>query len=259
MNTATLGNSKPHLLRSRWHGSFGRLFCSLSRPLLILFAVVALTSESAVAQLWLPPVTGQTVGPRGLQGVKGDKGATGLTGAQGLPGRNGTNGLAGANGQNGTNGLNGATGPAGTNGLDAVAVISEYGYIYNIGDQSVALEGDVTFSDNGVGTSGISHGLGTAGIGLANAGDYKVTFSVSGAEPSQFALFVNGVLVVGSVYGSGAGTQQNTGQAILIIGAGDILTLRNHSSAAAVTLAGAPPIGGTAAAVNASVLIEKLD
>ena len=90
-----------------------------------------------------------------------------------------------------------------------------------------------------------------------NAGDYKVTFSVSGTEPSQMALFVNGALVAGTVYGSGAGTQQNTGQVIVTVGAGDVLTVRNHSSAAAVTLA--TLIGGTQTNANASVAIEKLD
>jgi hypothetical protein len=125
--------------------------------------------------------------------------------------------------------------------------------------QVVPLETAVTFSDNGIGTAGITHALGSSSITLVNAGDYKVTFSVSGTEPNQFALFINGVVVAESVYGSGAGTQQNTGQAILAIQANDVLTLVNHTSAAAVTLAAAPPIGGTVAAVNASVLIQKLD
>jgi hypothetical protein len=66
-------------------------------------------------------------------------------------------------------------------------------------------------------------------------------------------------VVADSVYGSGAGTQQNSGQAILTIGANDALSLRNHTSAAAVTLAAAPPIGGTVTAVNASVLLQKLN
>jgi BclA-like protein len=123
----------------------------------------------------------------------------------------------------------------------------------------VALEADVTFNKNGVMTSGITHAAGTpgaAGIALVNAGDYKVTFSVSGTEPSQMALFLNGALVAGTVYGSGAGTQQNTGQVIVRVAAGDVLTLRNHTSAAAVglqTLA-----GGTQTNANASVAIEKL-
>jgi hypothetical protein len=92
---------------------------------------------------------------------------------------------------------------------------------------------------------------------LSNAGTYRVAFSVSGAEPSQFALFVNAALVPGSVYGSGAGTQQNNGQVMLVLAAGDSLALVNYSSAAAVTL---PSVaGGTQANVNASVSIEKLD
>ena len=121
------------------------------------------------------------------------------------------------------------------------------------------LETAINFSNNGVKTAGITHGLGSDVIVIVNSGDYKVTFSVSGTEPNQFALFLNGVVVAESVYGSGAGTQQNTGQVIIAIGANDQLTLRNHSSAAAVTLAAAPPIGGTVTAVNASILLQKLN
>jgi hypothetical protein len=83
-----------------------------------------------------------------------------------------------------------------------------------------------------------------------------VTFSVSGVEPSQMGLFLNGSVVPGTVYGSGAGTQQDTGQAIFAVAAGDVLTLRNHSSSAAVTLQ--TLAGGTQTSVNASVVIEKL-
>jgi hypothetical protein len=121
----------------------------------------------------------------------------------------------------------------------------------------VALEADVTFDSNGVMTSGITHAPGNAGIAFVTAGDYKITYSVSGVEPSQFALFVNGALVSGTVYGSGAGTQQNTGQVIVTIGAGDVLTVKNHTSSAAVTLQ--TLAGGTQANANASVAIEKLD
>ena len=119
------------------------------------------------------------------------------------------------------------------------------------------LEGDVTFDSNGVHTPGIAHALGSAGITLANAGTYSVAYSISATEPSQFALFVNGAtLVPGTIYGSGAGTQQNAGQTIATFAAGDVLTLRNHTSAAAVGLA--TPIGGTQPSTNASITIEKL-
>ncbi len=106
-------------------------------------------------------------------------------------------------------------------------------------------------------TPGIIHAPGEAGIEFVNVGDYKVTFSVSGTEPNQMALFLNGAQVEGTVYGSGAGTQQNTGQAIIAVGANDVLRLRNHTSTAAVTLA--PVVGGTQANTNASLTIEKLN
>jgi hypothetical protein len=80
---------------------------------------------------------------------------------------------------------------------------------------------------------------------------------VSGVEPNQFALFLNGTLIPGTIYGSGGGTQQTNGQAIIALGMGDILTLRNYSSASAVTLQ--TLAGGTQTNVNASVIIKKLN
>jgi hypothetical protein len=148
-------------------------------------------------------------------------------------------------------GSTGATGPTGSNGL------SQYADVYNLGAQTVALEADLTFDTNGVLTSGITHVAGSAGVVLLNAGTYRVTFSVSATEPSQMALFVNGVVVPGAVYGSGAGTQQNTGHTIVTVAAGAVLTIRNHTSSAAIGLA--TPIGGTQGSTNASVVIDKLD
>jgi hypothetical protein len=121
----------------------------------------------------------------------------------------------------------------------------------------VAIEADVPFSNNGILTPGITHAPGDPGVEFTTVGDYAVTFSVSGVEPAQFALFLDGALVTGTVYGSGAGTQQDTGQAIFHINSGQTLTLRNHSSAAAVTLQ--TLAGGTQTNVNASLVIEKLD
>jgi len=120
----------------------------------------------------------------------------------------------------------------------------------------VAIEADVTFNKNGLLTPGITHAPGNAGIAFTTAGTYKITYSVSGVEPNQFALYRNGALVDGSIYGSGAGTQQNTGQVIVTIGVNDVLTLKNHSSASAVGLQTLS--GGTQTNVNASVAIERL-
>ncbi|ETT39445.1 hypothetical protein C162_27759, partial [Paenibacillus sp. FSL R7-269] len=163
-------------------------------------------------------------------------------------------GATGAAGPAGATGATGTAGPAGATG--AAGGIAQFGYVYNLGAQVVPIEADVSFDTNGLLTPGITHAPGTTTISVTSAGSYEVNFSVSGVEPSQFALFVNGAQVPGTVYGSGAGTQQNTGQAILALSSGDVLTLRNHSSAAAVTLQ--TLAGGTQANVNASIVIKQL-
>ena len=142
-------------------------------------------------------------------------------------------------------------GPAGPAGG-----LAEYAYVYNASLEVVPLEAAIEFDLNGVMTAGITHAANSPGITVLTAGAYKVAYSVSATEPNQISLFVNGVAASGTTYGSGAGTQQNSGQAILLLGAGDVLTVVNHSSAAAIGLA--TLIGGTQTAVNASITIEKL-
>jgi hypothetical protein len=119
----------------------------------------------------------------------------------------------------------------------------------------VAVSSPVTFDSNGP-LLGVTHAPGSSAIVVTAAGTYLVDFSTSGVEPSQFALFDNGVAIAGSTYGSGAGTQQNDGQVIVTLSAGDALTLVNYSSAAAVGLQSLA--GGTQANVNASILIEEI-
>ena len=115
----------------------------------------------------------------------------------------------------------------------------------------------VLFDSNGILTAGIAHTAGLAPITITDPGDYKVAFSISGVEPNQFTVFRNGVPLTGATYGSGAGTQQNVGQVIVTLVAGDVLTIQNYTSAAAVTLQ--TLAGGTQTSVNASVLVEELD
>ena len=200
-------------------------------------------------------------GATGATGVTGDgiTGTTGATGASGNTGATGPAGATGATGATGVAGSTGATGSAGATGATGVtgtAELGEFAYIYNLGAQVVPIEADIVFDTNGILTTGITHAPGTSTILVTAAGTYKVSFSVSGVEPSQFAIFVDGILAAGTVYGSGAGTQQNFGQAILSLSAGDVLTVRNHSSAAAVTLQ--TLAGGTQTNVNASIVIERI-
>ena len=173
-----------------------------------------------------------------------------IDGATGATGDTGPTGGIGATGATGDTGATGGTGATGTNGL------AEYAYIYNLDAQVVAIEADISFSDNGVIVGTITHAPGTSTIQIGSAGDYAIWFDVSGVEPNQFTLFQNGAPVAGSVYGSGAGTQANPGMVIITAAASDVLTVRNHSSAAAVTLQ--TLAGGTQTNSNASILIQKM-
>ena len=198
-------------------------------------------------------------GPGGAAGVgttgpTGDTGAAGTAGADGLTGPQGVAGAAGGDGATGPAGPTGAIGPAGAAGTIGLA---EYAYIFNDEPETVEVEDPVLFSDNGVMSTGIAHTPGTAEVSFVNAGVYKVAFSVTGLQANQMGLFLDDTEVAGGIYGSGSPTQQNNGEAILTIPAGGVVTLLNHSSAAAVALQ--TLAGGTQANVNASLTVEKLN
>ena len=187
-------------------------------------------------------------------GPVGATGATGNTGATGAAGADGATGATGAAGADGATGATGATGPTGATGATGSSSLAVSAYIYNLGAQVVPLEADILFDSNGL-INGIAHAPGTAAIIVPSAGDYLVSWSVSGVEPNQFTLFQNGGAVAGATFGSGASTQQNNGQVLVTLAAGDILTLRNHTSTAAITLQ--TLAGGTQLNTNASILIHQ--
>jgi len=202
-------------------------------------------------------------GPIGPQGITGPIGATGQQGATGATGPVGPTGITGAQGDEGPTGATGVTGATGTTGTTGVTgaqgqgISDDFAYIYNRIPQVVAIESMISFSDNGViGSGSITHAPGTSNIAVSASGIYEIDYIVTGVEPNQFAVFVNGVPVQSSIFGSGAGTQQTVGNTFLNLNAGDVLSLGNHSSAAAVTLQ--PLAGGTQNNVNASITIKRL-
>ncbi len=195
------------------------------------------------------------VGLKGGLGRTGPPGRSGATGATGLLGPAGGDGAIGPAGPDGAVGAGGPAGPAGPIGPAGSNGLSEYAYLYNTGAAVVPIEASVPLDSLGVMSVGITHPSPDS-IVLADAGTYRIGFSVSGVEPNQMTLFVNGVAVPGGTYGSGAGTQQTTGEVIVAVGANASLSIRNHSSAAAVTLQ--TLAGGTQTNANASITIEKL-
>lgn len=151
----------------------------------------------------------------------------------------------------------GADGTDGTNGVDGSCCGQEYGHFYNLASvAAVPIDGSYPFDTNGLFTAGFIHTPPSPGITIVNEGVYSVNFSVSAFEPNQMQLYLDAVPVAGSNYGSGAGTQPNVGSCILFSQALQVLTLRNHSSAAAVT----PQTlsGGTQLNSVNSILIIKL-
>jgi hypothetical protein len=206
-------------------------------------------------------------GPAGAAGVRGRTGSAGAAGATGATGTNGTNGNDGASGPtgplgptgptgaSGTNGTNGTTGATGATGSTGSTGGANYAYVYALIPQTVAINANVLFDGDGP-TVGFVHVAGSSSITVNVAGTYRIDFSVSGSEPNQFGVWVNSAVAPSSIYGSGAGTQQNSGHVILTLAANDVLRLTNRSSAAAVTLASV--VGGTQANVTASLLIEQL-
>ena len=122
--------------------------------------------------------------------------------------------------------------------------------------QDVAIDAAVLFDGHSQ-LLNIEHATNSSDILVSQGGNYLVSFSVTGTEPNQFAIFVNGALVPGSIYGSGAGTQQNNGQVIVGLKEKDTVTLVNYRSAAAVGLQSLS--GGQEENVTASVTLLKLN
>ncbi|MFJ7637817.1 hypothetical protein [Peribacillus sp. NPDC097225] len=104
---------------------------------------------------------------------------------------------------------------------------------------------DVTFDTTGITTPGITHTAPSTDITVTTPGTYEVTFSVSTLEPNQFGLLVNDTLVPGSVYGSGSGSQEITGQALVTLADGDVLTLRNVTNSSITLPTGTGGAAGT--------------
>lgn len=142
-------------------------------------------------------------------------------------------------------------------------LLPDHAYIFNTGTQSIGVEADIPFSTNGS-LSGITHSINSKNINIKNSGFYAVLFRVTGNLSNQFAVFKNNTLVPGTIYGITSPTLDppvssygdNTGITVISADAGDILTLRNHTSASNINLVN--NAGGTATNVSASILIIRI-
>jgi len=106
-----------------------------------------------------------------------------------------------------------------------ISVGSEaFGYVFQIGPQTIAVGAPVLFSNNGP-INGINHIAGRDSIEITLDGTYNITFSVytTNNNPQDWAIAVNGV---NTARFNSAG-QSITGTTSLNLNKGDRVTLRN--------------------------------
>lgn len=138
----------------------------------------------------------------------------------------------------------------------------DYGYFYNLAvSATVAIGAPFPFDTDGPFTAGFLHTASatpatSAPITIVAAGTYSVEYTATVAEARQIALYIDGAVVSSTIYGQATGTAVTTGFAIITVAAGAVLTLRNHLSAAALTLV--TPSGGTASNTTNSLKIVRL-
>ena len=107
-------------------------------------------------------------------------------------------------------------------------------------------------------TAGFTMVAASGDIAVLVAGVYRISWTLCAAEAGAMALYIGAVkqTASGSVYGNGATTSQNHGQALLVLAAGDIVSLRTDNCGAPLTL----QLAGTTdtAQIVASIMFEKL-
>lgn len=126
----------------------------------------------------------------------------------------------------------------------------EYGYVYNVLEQEVEEGEAVTFSANGLLSSGVSHVAGSDKISFDVAGVYLVEFYVKSGRCEEYTLYQNGAPVTGSTYSSGSGNI-TTGSVIISVQRGDAITLVNTDN-------NDDNIDGDGETVNAAVTVQRL-
>lgn len=188
-------------------------------------------------------------GPRGKDGCQGNQGPMGPQGPIGARGEDGPSGPSGKDGRQGPPGPQGPQGPKGPTGARGPACccegISTYANLFSVREQTLTPFGganDTTLFDHANNVSPLidfSSANADGEIVVNKNGVYLVSYTVTGraeAAPSwSFGLFLDGILVPGSVY---AGLSQGSknefftsgGSVIIVILAGQQLSLKNVSS-----------------------------
>lgn len=124
------------------------------------------------------------------------------------PGPQGPRGEQGEQGERGERGERGVQGERGAQGSTAPQGLAEYIYLYRqtpdsiVAPDIVGADADVQLPFVNIATPGLTPGGGGTFVTVARAGVYEIEWSVSSLDTNRFAVYVNGALLPGSLYGA---------------------------------------------------------
>ncbi len=132
-----------------------------------------------------------------------------------------------------------------------------HGTFYNKSTQIVNTEADVVFNSTSVVEGLYWDPVAPTEIRVEECGVYKVFFLVTTNTAGQFSIAVNGIPVVYTTQGTNRGAGQLTIRAILELKQGDIVTVKNHTSANG-SIVISEYAGGTYQAISSILTVLKL-
>jgi len=122
--------------------------------------------------------------------------------------------------------------------------------------QTIAVGDSITFEYDRY-VEGMTHVLGTGDVTLTQSGSYLIESIIDASTSSQFSLFTNGAVNLTTTTGIDKGAGILYLRQILAFNAGDVLSIRNWTSAiGAVTLA--PNSGGNQTSLSAILLVNRI-
>jgi hypothetical protein len=134
-----------------------------------------------------------------------------------------------------------------------------FGVVYATQPQAIILGAPIIFDSN-QNLLNVDHNPGTAGLIVRQSGTYQVVCLAQTLEPSQFGIYINGILEESTVSGINVGSTQLILRQVLKLKKHDVVTVRNWISAiGTVNLdTGAGGLTGSTNTLAASLLVSKI-
>jgi hypothetical protein len=134
--------------------------------------------------------------------------------------------------------------------------MDSYGSFYSTQIQDVAIDAPVLFYQN-INVNGMTHTLGTGEVVVQKAGIYIFVFCVNTSQACQFTVFINGIPDQTTTAGINKGANVLQLRQEIELKVGDIVTIRNHTSATGTVKITQNP-GGTLTGINAQLILTRI-